>query len=59
MKRLHVHVAVADLQQSVRFYATLFAAEPTVLKDDYAKWMSASEITFTEAFSARNLVAIT
>ncbi|TWA87903.1 catechol 2,3-dioxygenase-like lactoylglutathione lyase family enzyme [Azospirillum brasilense] len=39
MKRLHVHVAVADLQQSVRFYATLFAAEPTVLKDDYAKWM--------------------
>lgn len=39
MKRLHVHVAVADLQQSVRFYSTLFASEPTVLKDDYAKWM--------------------
>jgi hypothetical protein len=39
MKRLHVHVAVADLQQSVRFYSTLFAAEPTVLKPDYAKWM--------------------
>lgn len=39
MKRLHVHVAVADLEQSVRFYATLFAAEPTVLKADYAKWM--------------------
>lgn len=39
MKRLHVHVAVADLQRSVRFYSTLFAAEPTVLKDDYAKWM--------------------
>lgn len=39
MKRLHVHVSVADLEQSVRFYATLFAAEPTVLKPDYAKWM--------------------
>jgi catechol-2,3-dioxygenase len=39
MKRLHVHVAVEDLEQSVRFYATLFAAEPTVLKPDYAKWM--------------------
>jgi len=39
MKQLHVHVAVADLQQSVRFYSTLFAAEPTVLKPDYAKWM--------------------
>ena len=39
MKRLHVHVGVTDLDQSVRFYSTLFAAEPTVLKDDYAKWM--------------------
>jgi catechol 2,3-dioxygenase-like lactoylglutathione lyase family enzyme len=39
MKRLHVHVAVEDLAQSVRFYSTLFAAEPTVLKPDYAKWM--------------------
>ncbi len=39
MKRLHVHVSVADLDESVRFYATLFAAEPTVRKADYAKWM--------------------
>lgn len=39
MKRLHVHVAVDDLVRSVRFYSTLFAAEPTVLKPDYAKWM--------------------
>jgi catechol 2,3-dioxygenase-like lactoylglutathione lyase family enzyme len=39
MKRLHVHVSVDDLAQSIRFYSTLFAAEPTVLKDDYAKWM--------------------
>ena len=39
MKRLHVHVSVEDLAQSVRFYSTLFAAEPTVIKDDYAKWM--------------------
>ncbi len=39
MKRLHLHVAVDDLAQSVRFYSTLFVAQPTVLKDDYAKWM--------------------
>jgi hypothetical protein len=39
MKRLRVHVAVDDLSASVRFYSTLFAAEPSVLKDDYAKWM--------------------
>jgi catechol 2,3-dioxygenase-like lactoylglutathione lyase family enzyme len=39
MKRLHVHVSVDDLSQSIRFYSTLFAAEPTVAKPDYAKWM--------------------
>jgi catechol 2,3-dioxygenase-like lactoylglutathione lyase family enzyme len=39
MKRLHVHVAVSDLPQSVGFYSALFASGPTVLKSDYAKWM--------------------
>lgn len=39
MKRLHVHVSVSDLGASVRFYSSLFAAEPAVLKPDYAKWM--------------------
>jgi catechol 2,3-dioxygenase-like lactoylglutathione lyase family enzyme len=39
MKRLHVSLAVKDLEQSVQFYSTLFATGPTVLKPDYAKWM--------------------
>jgi catechol 2,3-dioxygenase-like lactoylglutathione lyase family enzyme len=39
MKRLHVHVAVADLAASVGFYSQLFGAGPTVAKPDYAKWM--------------------
>ena len=39
MKRLHVHVAVDDLAASIRFYATLFGAEPNVTEDDYAKWL--------------------
>jgi hypothetical protein len=39
MKRLHVHVAVKDLDTSVGFYSRLFAAEPVVRKPDYAKWM--------------------
>jgi hypothetical protein len=30
---------VHDLEQSVRFYSALFAAQPAVKKDDYAKWM--------------------
>lgn len=39
MKRLHVHVGVEDIDASIRFYSTLFAAEPAVTKADYAKWM--------------------
>jgi len=39
MKRMHVHVSVADLQQSIAFYSALFAAKPSVTKPDYAKWM--------------------
>ena len=39
MKRFHVHVAVENIEMSIRFYSQLFAAEPSVLKPDYAKWM--------------------
>lgn len=39
MKRLHLHVSVPDLGAAVRFYETLFDAPPSVVKDDYAKWM--------------------
>src|ERR1700682_3032432 len=39
MKRLHVHVSVKDLAASIRFYQTLFGAEPAVTQSDYAKWM--------------------
>jgi catechol 2,3-dioxygenase-like lactoylglutathione lyase family enzyme len=39
MKRLHVHIAVDDLQKSIGFYSTLFGAKPSVTKPDYAKWM--------------------
>jgi catechol 2,3-dioxygenase-like lactoylglutathione lyase family enzyme len=39
MKRLHVHVAVDDLDRSIGFYSTLFATKPSVVHADYAKWM--------------------
>jgi len=39
MKRMHVHVAVHDLERSIGFYSALFAAQPAVVKPDYAKWM--------------------
>jgi hypothetical protein len=39
MKRMHVHVSVTDLNESVRFYRAMFGnVEPTVRKDDYCKW---------------------
>jgi len=38
MKRLHLHVRVKDLKQSLGFYATLFGTDPVVTKPDYAKW---------------------
>ena len=39
MKRMHVHVSVANIENAVGFYSALFATKPTVVKDDYAKWM--------------------
>jgi catechol 2,3-dioxygenase-like lactoylglutathione lyase family enzyme len=39
MKRLHMHVSVPDIEQAIGFYTTLFDAPPSVVKDDYAKWM--------------------
>lgn len=38
MSRLHVHIAVDNLEQNIRFYRALFGCEPTVSKPDYAKW---------------------
>jgi catechol 2,3-dioxygenase-like lactoylglutathione lyase family enzyme len=35
MKRLHVHVSVTDLPASIRFYLTLFGADPAVTQADY------------------------
>ncbi len=39
MKRFHVHISVPDIQAGISFYSTMFGVEPTVVKDDYAKWM--------------------
>jgi hypothetical protein len=39
MTRLHVNLKVEQLDDSVRFYSTLFATEPTMRRPGYAKWM--------------------
>lgn len=38
MERLHAHVSVMDMAESIHFYSALFGSQPTVLKEDYAKW---------------------
>jgi catechol 2,3-dioxygenase-like lactoylglutathione lyase family enzyme len=39
MKRLHVHIAVEQLDENIRFYSALFGADPSVREVDYAKWL--------------------
>lgn len=39
MKRSHVHVSGGNLKENIRFYSSIFGAQPSVLKEDYAKWM--------------------
>ena len=39
MNRFHVHLHVDDLAKSIGFYSKLFAAEPSRVEADYAKWM--------------------
>ena len=39
MKRFHVHVSVDNLPNAIGFYSALFAAQPSIVKRDYAKWM--------------------
>ena len=39
MKRLHIHIAVDDLEKSIQFYSAMFNTAPATQKSDYAKWM--------------------
>jgi catechol 2,3-dioxygenase-like lactoylglutathione lyase family enzyme len=39
MKRIHIHVGVEKLDESIRFYSAIFGAQPVKTKADYAKWM--------------------
>ena len=38
MKRVHVHLSVKDMKESIAFYNDMFGMDATVEKDDYAKW---------------------
>ncbi|SFV65062.1 Lactoylglutathione lyase @ Cadmium-induced protein CadI [hydrothermal vent metagenome] len=52
MKRLHIHMSVDNIEESVKFYSTQFGAEPTKLKGDYAQWLL-DELSLNFAISTR------
>ena len=37
--RMHISVAVEDVAKAIEFYSTLFNQQPTIVREDYAKWM--------------------
>lgn len=39
MKRLHIHIRTDNLDQSIKYYAALFGAEPSRREPDYARWL--------------------
>ena len=39
MKRMHLHIGVDNLDESIRFYTALFGVKPMKRKPDYAKWL--------------------
>ena len=38
MRRMHIHIAVNELSESIKFYSTIFGASPSIEREDYAKW---------------------
>ena len=38
MKRLHIHISVNELSESIRFYSAIFNSAPSTKREDYAKW---------------------
>jgi len=52
MKRLHIHMSVDSIEESIGFYTTQFGAEPTKVKEDYAQWL-VDDLSLNFAISTR------
>jgi catechol 2,3-dioxygenase-like lactoylglutathione lyase family enzyme len=51
-RRLHIHMSVDSIEESIPFYTTQFGAEPTKVKEDYAQWM-VDDLSLNFAISTR------
>ena len=38
-RKLHIHISVDNLEESIKFYNAQFRAEATKIKEDYAQWI--------------------
>lgn len=56
MKKMHIHINVPDLADSILFYTGLFDSGPTKLKSDYAKWdLEEPPVNFAISTGSRNI----
>lgn len=51
-RKLHIHMSVDNIEESVKFYNTQFGAEATKVKDDYAQWI-VEDLSLNFAISSR------
>ena len=51
-RRLHIHMSVDNIEESIAFYSTQFQAEPTKGKEDYAQWL-VDDMSLNFAISTR------
>jgi len=52
MKRLHIHMSVENIEESIKFYTTQFNTKPTKVKEDYAQWL-VDDLSLNFAISTR------
>ena len=51
-KRLHIHMSVNNIKESIKFYSVQFQTEPTKVKEDYAQWL-VDDLSLNFAISTR------
>lgn len=51
-RRLHIHISVDDIEESIAFYNTQFGAKATKVKEDYAQWL-VDDLSLNFAISTR------
>jgi len=51
-KRLHIHMSVDNIEQSIAFYSIQFQSEPSKVKEDYAQWL-VDDLSLNFAISTR------